>query len=240
MHDTLRYFSKDPVYRKFHHNDLTFRMLYAWHENFILPLSHDEVVHGKGSLIGKMPGDYWQKFANLRLLFGYMFAQPAKKLLFMGGEFGHFREWSEAMSLDWHVLDYPMHRGLQNWVRDLNRVYQEEKALHEQDCEPGGFEWVDCNDTDNGVIALMRYSRNRSQKVLFVANFTPVPRYGYRVGVSEGGRWDEVLNSDATCYGGSGVGNCGGFDADDWAWHGRNHSLNLNLPPLGIVAFRKA
>jgi 1,4-alpha-glucan branching enzyme len=239
MHDTLRYFSKDPVYRKFHHNDLTFRMLYAWHENFILPLSHDEVVHGKGSLIGKMPGDYWQKFANLRALFGYMFAQPAKKLIFMGGEFGHFREWSEAISLDWHVLEYPMHRGLQNWVADLNRVYRAEKALHEQDCEPGGFEWVDCNDSDNGVIALLRYNRDRSQKILFVANFTPIPRFGYRVGVPEGGQWQELLNSDATCYGGSGVGNFGGFHADNWSWHGRSHSLNLNLPPLGIVAFKK-
>jgi len=239
MHDTLRYFGKDPVYRKFHHNDLTFRMLYAWHENFILPLSHDEVVHGKGSLIGKMPGDYWQKFANLRALFGYMFAQPAKKLIFMGGEFGQFREWSEAMSLDWHVLEYPMHRGLQNWVADLNRLYKNEKALHEQDCEPGGFEWVDCNDSDNGVIALLRYNRDRSQKILFVANFTPIPRYGYRVGVPEGGHWAEVLNSDATCYGGSGVGNFGGFHADPWSWHGRSHSLNLNLPPLGILAFKK-
>ncbi len=239
MHDTLRYFSKDPVYRKFHHNDLTFRMLYAWHENFILPLSHDEVVHGKGSLLGKMPGDYWQKFANLRALFGFMFAQPAKKLIFMGGEFGHFREWSEAISLDWHLLEHPMHRGLQNWVADLNRVYREEKALHEQDCESGGFEWVDCNDSDNGVIALLRYNRDRSQKILFVANFTPIPRNGYRVGVPEGGHWQELLNSDASCYGGSGVGNFGGFHADHWSWHGRDHSLNLNLPPLGVVAFKK-
>jgi len=240
MHDTLRYFGKDPVFRKFHHNDLTFRMLYAWQENFILPLSHDEVVHGKGSLTGKMPGDYWQKFANLRLLFGYMFAQPAKKLLFMGGELGQFREWTEAMSLDWHLLDYPLHRGLQMWVKDLNRAYRGETALHEQDCEPGGFEWVDCNDSQQSVISLIRRAKSTRDTVLFAANFTPVPRWGYRVGVPEGGFWKEILNSDASCYGGSGAGNAGGLHADPWPWHGRSHSLNLMLPPLGIVALKKA
>jgi 1,4-alpha-glucan branching enzyme len=240
MHDTLKYFAKDPVYRKFHHNDLTFRMLYAWHENFILPLSHDEVVHGKGSLIGKMPGDYWQKFANLRLLFGYMFAQPAKKLMFMGGEFGQFREWTETKSLDWHLLDFPLHRGLQLWFKDLNGAYRTEPALHEQDCEPGGFEWVDCNDSQQSVISLLRRGKSTRDVVLFAANFTPLPRSGYRVGVPEGGYWKEILNSDATCYGGSGAGNAGGLHADEIGWHGRSHSLNLTLPPLGIVALKKS
>ena len=240
MHDTLRYFSKDPVYRKFHHNDLTFRMLYAWHENFVLPLSHDEVVHGKGSLIGKMPGDYWQKFASLRLLFGYMFAQPGKKLLFMGGEFGQFGEWTEERSLDWHLVEFPLHRGLQNWVRDLNHVYRGEPALHELDCEPGGFEWVDCNDPQQSVVSLLRRGRSAPETLLFVANFTPVPRRPYRVGVPTGGFWKEVLNSDASYYGGSGVGNLGGCHAHEHPWHGRPCSLELNLPPLGIVVFKKA
>ncbi len=238
MHDTLQYFSHDPIYRKYHQNELTFRMLYAFHENFILPLSHDEVVHGKGSLIGKMPGDEWQKFANLRLLYGYMYTQPGKKLLFMGGEFGQWREWDHETSIDWHLLDAPLHRGLQRWVRDLNTTYRGVPALHERDCEPDGFEWIDCSDTENSVLCYLRRGHDPDEAVLVVCNFTPVPRHNYRVGVPWGGYWQEILNSDATLYGGSGVGNLGGVRATPVRWHGRDYSVNLTLPPLAIVVFR--
>jgi 1,4-alpha-glucan branching enzyme len=237
MHDTLKYMSVDPVFRKFHHNTLTFRMLYAFHENFILPLSHDEVVYGKGSLLTKMPGDDWQKFANLRLLLGYMYGQPGKKLLFMGGEFGQWSEWYHEASLDWHLLDDPRHAALQRWVEDLNRAYRQEPALFTQDFTPAGFEWVDCNDVIQSVITFLR--KGRDGEVLLVAcNFTPVPRHNYRVGVPMGGFWQEVLNSDALDYGGSGQGNLGGMEAVPIPFHGRYHSLTLTLPPLGVVFFK--
>jgi len=239
MHDTLAYFSEDPIHRKYHHKQLTFRMLYGFTENFVLPLSHDEVVHGKGSLIGKMPGDEWQKFANLRLLFGYMYAQPGKKLLFMGGEFGQVREWAHDTSLEWHVLQYPVHRGVQNWVEHLNRVYREEAALHELDTDPTGFEWIDCNDSGASTLSLLRKGKSQKDTMLVVCNFTPVPRLGYRVGVPFGGFWREILNSDAKEYGGSGMGNRGGFKAEPQPAHGRPSSLTLTLPPLSAV-FLKA
>jgi 1,4-alpha-glucan branching enzyme len=239
MHDTLRYMSQDPIHRRYHHNLLTFRMLYAFNENFVLPLSHDEVVHGKGSLIGKMPGDYWQKFANLRLLFGYMYAQAAKKLLFMGGEFGQWSEWNHDLSLDWHLLDNPMHAGLQNWVADLNRIYRSEPALHELDFDWQGFDWIDCNDSDQSVISLVRKGKSQEEVVLVVCNFTPVPRYNYRIGVPTGGFWRELLNSDAGDYGGSGLGNLGGVHTDEISHHGQPYSVNLNLPPLAIAFFTR-
>ena len=240
MHDTLSYMAHDPIERKSHHNQLTFRMLYAFSENFVLPLSHDEVVHEKGSLLKKMPGDTWQKFANLRLLFGYMFAQPGKKLLFMGCEFGQWREWDHDTSLDWHLAGEPLHQGLKRWVRDLNTTYRGDTALHELDCHPDGFRWIDCNDVAQSVFSLLRKGRAEDDMVLIVCNFTPVPRQNYRVGVPRSGKWDEILNSDAPIYGGSGQGNIGGLKSTPVAWHGYPQSLNLTLPPLGMVAFRKA
>ena len=238
MHDTLEYMSKDPLFRRYHHNKLTFRMIYAFHENFVLPLSHDEVVYGKGSLIGKMPGDEWQKFANLRALFGYMYAQPAKKLLFMGGEFGQWREWVHDSSLDWDLLDYPLHAGLQRWVEDLNRLYRSEPALHELDCDPAGFEWIDCNDADSSVLSLIRKAKSSSAIMLVLCNFTPVPRYSYRVGTPRGGQWQEILNSDAARYGGSNMGNLGGAETAPIGLHGRPYSLTLTLPPLSVSFFK--
>jgi 1,4-alpha-glucan branching enzyme len=235
MHDTLAYFSQNPIHRKYHHNHLTFRMLYGFTENFVLPLSHDEVVHGKGSLIGKMPGDEWQKFANLRLLFGYMFAQPGKKLLFMGDEFGQVREWTHDASLEWHVLQYAFHRGVQFWVEQLNRVYREQPALHELDTDPAGFEWVDANDNQTSVLSFLRKGKSPTDTVLIVCNFTPVPRLEYRVGVPFGGYWRELLNSDAQDYAGSGMGNGGGVRAEYLPAHGRPHSLRMTLPPLGVL-----
>jgi len=239
MHDTLEYFRQDPIHRKYHHNKLTFRMLYGFTENFVLPLSHDEVVHGKGSLIGKMPGDEWQRFANLRLLLGYMFAQPGKKLLFMGGEFGQVREWAHDTSLEWHVLHYPVHSGVQKWVEQLNKVYREQPALHELDNDPSGFEWIDCNDATASTISLLRKGKSEHETVLVVANFTPVPRKNYRIGVSKGGYWRELLNSDAAAYAGSNIGNGGGIQAEQIPAHGRPFSLSLTLPPLAIL-FLKA
>ncbi len=239
MHDTLMYFSRDPIHRQFHHNLLTFRMLYGFTENFVLPLSHDEVVHGKGSLVGKMPGDEWQKFANLRLLFGYMFAQPGKKLLFMGDEFGQVREWGHDMSLEWHVLQFGVHKGVRNWVEQLNRLYRTEPALYELDNDPAGFEWVDCNDTGASVISLLRKGKKPEDTILVVCNFTPVPREGYRIGVPFDGFWRELLNSDAADYGGSGMGNLGGKQAEAVPTHGRPYSLSLSLPPLGIEFFKR-
>ncbi|HXM61900.1 MAG TPA: 1,4-alpha-glucan branching protein GlgB [Terriglobales bacterium] len=239
MHDTLQYFSHDPIHRKYHQNQLTFRMLYSFTENFVLPLSHDEVVHGKGSLIGKMPGDEWQKFANLRVLFGYMFAQPGKKLLFMGDEFGQVREWTHDSSLEWDVLRYPVHHGLQTWVEQLNRLYAQEPALHDFDTDPKGFEWIDCNDSAASTISLLRKSRSPNQNIVIVCNFTPIPRLNYRLGVPAGGYWRELLNSDGKEYGGSGMGNAGGVMAEEEPVHGRPFSLNLTLPPLGAL-FLKA
>jgi 1,4-alpha-glucan branching enzyme len=238
MHDTLRYMSLDPIHRKYHHNDLTFRMLYAFNENFVLPFSHDEVAHGKGSMLRKMPGDNWQKFANLRAMFGYMYGQPAKKLLFMGGEIGQWNEWYHEASLDWHLLAYPLHGGLKRWVSDLNQFYRSEPALHERDCEPGGFEWVDCSDTEGSVVSLLRYAKSSSDVILGAFNFTPIPRHNYRLGVPRGGFWKEALNSDAAAYGGSGQGNIGGLDAAPVGAHGRHYSLNLVLPPLAAVFFK--
>jgi len=238
MHDSLEYFSHDPVHRRFHHNDLTFRMLYAFTENFVLPLSHDEVVHGKGSLLGKMPGDDWQKFANLRLLLGCMTAQPGKKLLFMGGEVGQWREWNHDESVDWHLLQYLPHQGLQHWVRDLNWLYRNDPAMHALDCDPRGFEWIDCNDADASVISFLRRGRNPSEVVLIACNFTPVPRPQYVIGVPGGGYWAEILNGDAALYGGSNLGNGGGVEAQERPAHGRSHSLVVTLPPLAMLVFR--
>jgi 1,4-alpha-glucan branching enzyme len=237
MHDTLQYMAKDSVHRRYHQNDLTFRMIYAFHENFVLPLSHDEVVYGKGSLLEKMAGDDWQKFANLRALYGYMYAQPAKKLLFMGGEFAQRREWVHDGSLDWDLLDFPAHVGVQRWVRDLNRYYRAEPALYEYDCEPAGFEWIDCGDADSSVLSLVRKGKSTSTLVLAVCNLTPVPRPGYRIGAPRGGYWREMLNSDADQYGGSGMGNGGGVEATAAAYHGRPFSLTLTLPPLSVLFF---
>jgi 1,4-alpha-glucan branching enzyme len=234
MHDTLKYFQQDPVHRKYHHSRLTFSLWYAFTENFVLPLSHDEVVHGKGSLIGRMPGDEWQQFASLRLLFGYMWTHPGKKLLFMGGEFGQRREWQHEESLEWHVLEYPLHAGVKRWVRDLNRLYRETPALYELDFSEAGFSWIDCDDADESVISFLR--RDRSGGVAVIAcNFTPVPRERYRVGVPHGGRWRERLNSDAVDYGGSGLGNLGALDAAQIPSHGHGFSLHLKLPPLAVV-----
>ncbi|HOI42672.1 MAG TPA: 1,4-alpha-glucan branching protein GlgB [Elusimicrobiales bacterium] len=240
MHDTLRYFSKDPVHRKFHHNDLTFRMLYAFGENFVLPLSHDEVVHGKGSMLTKMAGDDWQKFANLRLLYGWMFTQPGHKLLFMGGEFGQWKEWHHERSLDWHEAGFPPHSGMQAWLRDLNALYRSEPAMHELSCSPQGFEWIDANDSQQSVAAVMRKGAREEDAVIAVANFTPVPRYGYRVGVPAGGFWKELLNSDAPDYWGSGLGNLGGAEARREPAHGREWSLEITLPPLSVLFFKRS
>jgi 1,4-alpha-glucan branching enzyme len=235
MHDTLKYFSFDPIHRRFHQDRLTFRMLYSYHENFVLPLSHDEVVHGKGSLIGKMPGDEWQRFANLRALFGYMYAQPGKKLLFMGNEFGQVSEWRHDSSLEWHVLQHPVHRGIQAWVEQLNRVYREQPALHQLDNDPAGFEWVDCNDTVASVVSLLRKGKSADDVVLVVCNFTPIPRENYAVGVPFGGYWRELLNSDSADYGGSNLGNGGGVNAEPVPAHGRPYSVRLTLPPLAAL-----
>jgi 1,4-alpha-glucan branching enzyme len=236
MHDTLKYMGLDPVHRKYHHNDLTFRMLYAHTENFALPLSHDEVVHGKGSLLAKMPGDEWQRFANLRALYGYMYAQPGKKLLFMGSELGPWTEWYHETELPWHLLEYPLHAGLQKWVRDLNRLYREEPSLHRSDFDLTGFEWIDCNDSENSTLSLIRTGGART--ILVICNFTPVPRHGYRVGVPDPGKWTEVLNSDAREYGGSGQGNFGVVPAEAVGFHGRPYSLTLTLPPLSVLFLR--
>ena len=213
-------------------------MLYAFQENFVLPLSHDEVVYGKGSLLRKMPGDDWQKFANLKLLFGYMYAQPAKKLLFMGGEIGQWDEWYHESSLSWHLLDQPLHRGLQRWVQDLNQLYRNEPALHEQDFDLPGFEWIDCNDTLQSSLSMMRRARSAKDVVIVAFNFTPVPRHNYRMGVPIDGFWREILNSDAQDYGGSGQGSLGGVEASTISSHGRPYSLNVTLPPLGAVFFK--
>ena len=238
MNDTLSYFSHEPIHRQYHHNKLTFRMLYGFTENFVLPLSHDEVVHGKGSLLNKMPGDEWQKFANLRLLFAYMYAQPGKKLLFMGDEFGQGNEWSHDRSLDWWVLQFPVHKGVQAWVRDLNHLYRNHPSLHEIEVDPHGFEWVDCNDAPMSVISLLRMAKNPHDCMLVACNFTPVPRKEYRVGVPFGGWWKELLNSDGKEYAGSGMGNGGGVMAEKIPQHGRPYSLKLTLPPLAAVFFK--
>ena len=238
MHDTLGYFKRDPVYRKHHHDSLTFSLWYAFHENFVLPLSHDEVVHGKGSIIGRMPGDAWQQFANVRLLYGYMWAHPGKKMLFMGDEFAQRREWTHEDSLEWHALDADKrHEGVQRWVADLNRVYRAEKSLHEKDFSVDGFRWVQRGDWEQSALSFLRMAPN-SPPLLAVFNFTPVPRYNYRVGVPQGGRWRELLNSDADYYGGSGVGNQGGVEAQPMPYEDLHHSLTLTLPPLSVLLFK--
>jgi 1,4-alpha-glucan branching enzyme len=235
MHDTLQYFSQDPVYRKYHHNKLSFRMIYAFNENFCMPLSHDEVVHGKGSLWGKMPGDEWQKFANLRLLYGYMYGMPGKKLLFMGDEFGQRSEWQHDASLQWELMEHPAHSTLERWVSNLNNFYEGEQALHGLDCDPAGFEWIDANDWEDSALSFLRKAKTNNDLIAVVCNFTPVPRSNYRIGVPRGGFWREILNSDAVEHGGSGQGNLGGVEASPIKYHGRPYSLNLTLPPLGVV-----
>ncbi len=238
MHDTLGYFGHDPVHRKFHHDQMTFGIWYAFHENFVLPFSHDEVVYGKGSLLRRMPGDDWQRFANLRLLLGFQYLHPGKKLLFMGGEFGQWNEWNHESSLDWHLLEQPAHHGLQRFVQDLNRLHRSEPAAHRRDFSDDGFAWVDLHDAERSILSFLRNSGALRDSVLAVCNFTPLPRDNYRVGVPCGGHWREILNSDATLYGGSGQGNLGGLDATPVAMHGHYHSLCLTLPPLSIVCFK--
>jgi 1,4-alpha-glucan branching enzyme len=238
MHDTLAYMRRDPIHRSHHHGELTFRMVYAFTENFVLPLSHDEVVHGKGSLLGKMPGDEWQRFANLRALYGSMWAQPGKKLLFMGGELAQDAEWNHDAELAWHLLEHAPHRGIQRLVRDLNTLYRAEPALHELDCEPAGFAWIDCNDNEQSTLSWLRRARSGAGTVAVVCNFTPVPRFGFRLGVPAGGRWAEILNTDAELYGGSGLGNLGGVTAEPAPWHGQPCSLPITLPPLAVLWFR--
>ncbi len=239
MHDTLKYFSKDPVYRKYVHDKLTFSIWYAFNENFMLPLSHDEVVYGKGSMIGKMSGDQWQKFANLRALYGYMYAHPGKKLLFMGMEIGQSEEWNHDASLSWHILENPLNAGLKRWVSDLNRLYKRERALFELDFVQSGFEWVDCRDWEDSTLSFLRLSKD-GEKILVVCNFTPVERNGFLVGVDEGDIWNELLNSDATIYGGSGAGNMGSVTATKNTTHDRDFSLELTLPPLSTIMLKKA
>jgi 1,4-alpha-glucan branching enzyme len=226
----------DPLYRRYHQDTLTFRMIYAFTENFVLPLSHDEVVHGKGSLLAKMPGDAWQRFANLRLLYAYQYAQPGKKLLFMGAEFAQDREWSHESSLDWHLEREPAHGGVARLIGDLNHLYRSEPALYQLDTDPGGFQWVDCSDLDQSIVSLVRRSRE-DRLVLVVCNLTPVPRTNYLIGVPRGGFWREALNSDSAIYGGSGHGNLGGLEAAPIPAHGRYHSLSLVLPPLAAMFF---
>jgi 1,4-alpha-glucan branching enzyme len=238
MHDTLEYMQNEPIHRKYHHNKLTFRGLYAYSENFVLALSHDEVVYGKRSLLSKMPGDDWQKFANLRLLFGYMYTITGKKLIFMGGEFGQYNEWYHEASLDWHLLDNPLNRGVHNWMKDLNRTYKEEPALYELENGGNSFEWIDCTDYEQSIFTYMRNAKNPKNNLVIACNFTPVPRHNYMIGVPHGGFWKEILNSDAVNYGGSGQGNLGGVEASPVSFHGRRNALVLTLPPLSMVMFK--
>jgi 1,4-alpha-glucan branching enzyme len=239
MHDILQYMKEDPVHRRWHHGQITFSMLYAFTENFVLPFSHDEVVHGKRSLLDKMPGDLWQKHASLRALLGYMFAHPGKKLLFMGAEIGQWREWNVESSLDWDLLEHHEHAGLARWVRDLNHTYQRERSLHELDFVPAGFRWIDCNDNENSVVSLVRRARDPQDFTVIVVNFTPIPRPVYRIGVPAAGWYREVLNSDGEMYGGSNVGNGGGVFAEEVPDHGFDYSVNLVVPPLGFVLLKK-
>lgn len=238
MHDTLAYMAREPVHRRFHHHQITFALLYAFNENFVLPLSHDEVVHMKGSLIGKLPGDYWQKFAGLRLLFGYQYTQVGKVLNFMGNEFGQFAEWSEERSLDWHLLDYEKHAQMQTWARDLNHLYREQPALWQLDFDAAGFHWIEANDADFSVYSYIRYAEDRSDFLVVVLNCTPVVRENYRIGVPDSGYYRELLNSDAGLYGGGNVGNEGGAHSDDMSAHGLPYSINLRLPPLAILILK--
>jgi 1,4-alpha-glucan branching enzyme len=239
MNDILRYAKEDPVHRRYHHGEITFSMLYAFTENFMLPFSHDEAVHGKGAMLSKMPGDTWQQYATLRALYGYMYGHPGKKLLFMGGEFGQSREWNHDRSLDWHLLDDPNNASLRRWVLDLNHVYRREASLHQVDFEGAGFQWIDCQDTENSVVSMLRRARDPNDCTVMVTNFTPVPRQGYRIGVPHAGRYREILNSDSDVYGGSNVGNAGGVEAEAHPMHGFGHSISLAVPPLGFVLLGK-
>jgi 1,4-alpha-glucan branching enzyme len=239
MHDMLAYMREDPIHRRWHHGQITFSMLYAFTENFILPFSHDEVVHGKGSMLNKMSGDVWQKHASLRTLYGYMFSHPGKKLMFMGCEIGQWREWNHDTSLDWHLLRDRMHDGLRLWVQDLNRKYQHERSLHEVDFDGSGFSWIDCNDNENSIISMLRRARDRHDFTVQVANCTPIPRPSYRIGVPEPGYYREVLNSDAEQYGGSNMGNAGGVHTEPIPMHGFEQSISLVVPPLGFLMLKK-
>ena len=236
MHDTLHYIQEDPIYRSYHHNNMTFGLLYAFSENFILPISHDEVVHGKGSLLARMPGDAWQRFANLRAYLGFMYAHPGKKLLFMGCEFAQEREWNYNQSLDWHLLDDPNHKGIQSLVRDLNANYKALPALHERDCESEGFKWLIGGDVENSVFAFARFGQHGGL-VVAISNFTPVPRTNYRVGVPRPGFYKEALNTDSAVYGGSNVGNYGGMSSEEVGCNGEGQSIVVTLPPLATVMF---
>ena len=237
MHDTLEYFTLDPIYRRYHHRDLTFGLLYAWSENFVLPLSHDEVVHGKRALLSKMPGDRWRQFANQRALFAYMWARSGKKLIFMGEEIGQWREWDHDSSLDWNLLEYPDHRELQVLVRDLNRIYRAEPALWEADTDPAGFRWLEADDADSNMIAFMRTAPSTNRRLICVGNFSPVLRSRFRVGVPGPGFYREILNTDAAAYGGSNAGNMGGVEAAAIPWHGFSHSIAIEMPPLAVIWF---
>jgi 1,4-alpha-glucan branching enzyme len=234
MHDTLSYLQHDPIYRQYHHNEMTFSLIYAFSENFVLPLSHDEVVHGKGSLLGKMPGDEWRRFAGLRSLLAYMWAHPGKQLLFMGSEFGQGSEWSADKGLDWWVLDFDVHVGVQQLSRDLNRIYRDTPALWQLDPSPEGFAWIDSNDALGNVLSFLRFDLE-GRPLACIANFSALPHEEYRIGLPHAGRWREVLNTDANAYGGSGVGNLGGVEAIPEPWHGRPASTLLTLPPLGVL-----
>lgn len=238
MNDTLSYMSKDPIFRKFHQNTLTFSILYAFSENFVLPLSHDEVVYGKGSLLGKMPGDVWDKFANLRLLYGFMVGQPGKKLIFMGGEFGQWKEWNHDTSLDWHLLNYEPHQKMHAYMHDLLHLYQNEPSLYEQDFHHTGFEWIDFNDAPNSIVSFMRKDKSERKILIFICNFTPVARTNYRVGVPYSGFYNEIFNSDSSMYWGTNIGNSGGVWADEIEFHHRPHTINIRIPPLGVIVFK--
>jgi 1,4-alpha-glucan branching enzyme len=239
MHDMLEYVRQDPVHRRWHHNMVTFSALYMFTENFILPFSHDEVVHGKGAMLDKIPGDVWRKHATLRALYGYMYGHPGKKLLFMGSEFGQWREWNYDASLDWHLLDIPSHAALRRFVQDLNAHYRVQTALHQSDYDPGSFRWIDCNDNENSVFSMVRYARDRRDFLVMIFNFTPVPRAQYRIGVPEPGWYAELLNSDSAIYGGGNVGNAGGVSSQAIAAHGFDHSIALTVPPLGCLYLKR-
>jgi 1,4-alpha-glucan branching enzyme len=238
MHDTLNYMSKEPIHRRYHHHDMTFSLLYAFTENFVLPLSHDEVVHGKGSLINKMSGDEWQKFANLRAYYGFMWGHPGKKLLFMGSEFGQWQEWNFNTSLEWQALTAPNHQGVQRFVKDLNRLYQHEPALYEDDFTWTGFTWIDANDSENSVFCFRRNAQSSDEFIIVISNFTPIPRESYRVGVPRLGYYTEILNSDSEHYGGGNMGNDGGQHAEEVPMHGHPYSLSLTLPPLATIMLK--
>jgi 1,4-alpha-glucan branching enzyme len=240
MHDMLEFISKDPIHRKYQHNNITFGLLYAFTENFVLVLSHDEVVHGKRSMLGKMPGDTWQKFANLRLFYGYKYGYPGKKLLFMGGEIGQWDEWKDDYSLDWHLVEFREHKRLQKYIQDLNKIYSNEPALYELDFDSRGFEWIDFKDSDNSIVSFIRRAKRQDDYIVIVCNFTPVPRFSYRVGVPEKCYYREILNSDSREYWGSNLGNTGGVYSTDLPWHGRQYSIEITIPPLSVLYFKPA